>query len=186
MADRALSAAMVAAMTQPTVRPVLFFEGEFATGTLRLWSGLGPKVWNGNTWVGAGNLASVSPIVESKKLTANGFSAKLTGMPSTNIGLIKNSLRQNKPGSLWLGLLDASEAVIADPYKLQRGRTDVAVISVDGPTCTITINYESILADLERPRVRRYEPEDQKIDYPNDLGFDFVPTLQNLVVVWGK
>jgi len=41
------------------------------------------------------------------------------------------------------------------------------------------------LIDLERARVRRYTPEDQKINFPNDKGLDFVSDLTDKVVQWG-
>ena len=45
---------------------------------------------------------------------------------------------------------------------------------------------ESKLIDLERSRARRYTSEDQKIDYPDDKGLDFIADLQDKAVVWGR
>ena len=38
---------------------------------------------------------------------------------------------------------------------------------------------------LKRSRERRYTHDDQQIDFPGDLGFEFVPKLQELNLVWG-
>jgi hypothetical protein len=46
MASRDLAAAQLAMITAAAKRPVLFFEGEFSGGTLRLWSGVGTISWN--------------------------------------------------------------------------------------------------------------------------------------------
>lgn len=75
--------------------------------------------------------------------------------------------------------------LVADPYQLDGGRLDFTVIEDAGDTCTIAAQYESRLVDLERPRERRYTAEDQKIDYPADLGFDYVPSLQETELIWG-
>ena len=31
-----------------------------------------------------------------------------------------------------------------------------------------------------------YTLEDQKIDYPTDVGFEFIPDLQDKEIIWGK
>ena len=41
-------------------------------------------------------------------------------------------------------------------------------------------------APIERARVRRYTHEDHQIDYPGDLFFQFVGSLSDKVLTWGK
>ena len=56
-------------------------------------------------------------------------------------------------------------------------------------TAVITVSVENRLIDLEKPRVRRYTPEDQKIDLPfnvRDNGFDEVASVQNKEIIWGS
>src|SRR5690348_17133335 len=111
MASRDLTATMAAAVQAAVVRPAIFYEGEFySAGSpsaqfLRLWTGMGDLVWNGYTWTGGGNLLAISPIEESTRIEALGFSVTLSGMPSALISLALQSIRQGKPGKLWLGLL---------------------------------------------------------------------------------
>jgi hypothetical protein len=42
------------------------------------------------------------------------------------------------------------------------------------------------MIDLQRPRERRYTHEDQQIDHPGDMGFEYVSQLQELNLAWGK
>ena len=58
-------------------------------------------------------------------------------------------------------------------------------VSEDAESASITLTAESRMIDLNRPRVRRYTPEDQKIDYPNDKGLDYVSSLQEAEISWG-
>ena len=51
---------------------------------------------------------------------------------------------------------------------------DVMTVEDDGADAQISVTAESKLIDLERSRARRYTSEDQKIDYPNDKGLDFM------------
>ena len=62
---------------------------------------------------------------------------------------------------------------------------DVMNISESGDSAQITINGESRLIDLDVPRVRRYTSEDQKIDFPNDKGLEYIADLQDKEIVWG-
>lgn len=186
MTDRDLTAGMIAEVQAKVLRPALFLEGEFATGTLRLWTGIGQIPWNGQTWTGAGNLIAISAIQESADIEATGFTVSLSGQPSASISLALQSCRQGKPCKIWLGMLDAAGAVIADPYLLRQGRLDVPSVEDSGNECVISIAYEDRLVDLERARERRYTSGDQAIDWPLDLGFAFVPSLQSAVDVWGR
>jgi hypothetical protein len=57
----------------------------------------------------------------------------------------------------------------------------------EGPESgTIELKVENKLIDLERARTRRYTSEYQKSVYPGDLGLDFVESLQDKKVVWGR
>lgn len=184
--SRDLSAGVLAQLDAGAFRPVLFFEAEFASGTLRLWSGVGSVTWNAQTWTGAGQLIGISSITETTDARAVGVTISLSGMPTSLIAVALSEARQGKLGRVYLGFLNASGAVIADPYKSFEGRLDVPEISDQGDSCTIAISYESRLIDLERPRERRYTAEDQKIDYPDDRGFDNVASLQDAVIMWGR
>lgn len=193
MTARNLTAGMLSAITAGTIRPALFYEGEFvAEGSpsevpafARFWTGIGTISWNGYSWIGGGNLLSVSPIDESIDLQAKGFAITISGMPSAAISIALNGVRQGRKGTVWLGLYDASNALVADPYQLQRGKFDFSVVEDNGATCTVTAQYESQLIDLEKPRKRYYTSEDQALDYPADTGFRFVPSLQQKDIVWG-
>jgi len=58
---------------------------------------------------------------------------------------------------------------------------------VDGPeTSTIELLVENKLIDLERARIARYTSGYQKSVYPGDLGLDFVESLQDKDIVWGR
>ena len=63
---------------------------------------------------------------------------------------------------------------------------DVMTITDTGDSISISLTVESELRALEKPSERRYTPEDQKIDYPFDKGFDFVPRLQDVQINWGR
>jgi hypothetical protein len=78
----------------------------------------------------------------------------------------------------WGGFIEA-------PVLLFDGRMDMVEVTDGGRIATIALAAENRLRDLERPRLRRYTSQDQQSEYPGDLGFDFVPELQELEIRWG-
>ena len=183
---RALTAALLAQITAALLRPVFFYEGEFATGTVRGWSGIGSITWDGETWTGAGDLIGFSPIDENSDIRAAGFTVSLNGQSASILALNMAQVRHGYPGKIWVGALDSAGAIVADPFLAFSGRADAPEIVDEGATATITLAYESRLIDLDKTRERRYTHEDQQIDYAGDQGFSFVTKLQDAQINWGR
>lgn len=181
---RALTAGMATEVAAPKLRPVIFFEGEFTGGFLRLWSGIGTITWNAQSWSGAGQLMGISPVIETADVRAVPLTASLSGIPASILSLVLGQARQGKPGKVWLGAMDEAGAIIADPYLAFVGRLDVPQVEDNGETGTVAITYENRLIALERPRTRRWTHEDQQIDFPGDLGFEYAASLQDQQLLW--
>jgi hypothetical protein len=185
MSERNLTAAVLAEIEKSQVQLALLVEIIFDGGPLRLWTGLGPFIFQGNTYTGVGNLGGIDRIEESASdVRAAGVAFTLSGIPSEFLSLVLQEQFQGRPTRIWLQLFDINWAPIDNAIMLNAYRLDYPVIEEGGQTSTITVYAESILADLERPRVRRYTHEDQQIDYPGDMGLEFVATIQNKEVIW--
>lgn len=183
---RTMSDAMTAAVSEPTLYPILLARVTCVSGDVLVWSGLGDLEWDGLVWKGVGTLGGISEIAESADVLAKGITLSLSGVPSEMIATALGETRQGLPAIIYFGCLDRDGVLISDPIQLFSGLTDVASIEDGATTCTIAITVESRLIDLERARVRRYTPEDQHIDYPGDKGFDFVTGLQNREFKFGR
>jgi hypothetical protein len=183
--SRDLTNGVVAEVEAAELQPFLLFEGNFSTGTVRAWSGIGDLSWNGQTWVGTGTLLQVSQIQENAETVASGATITLSGVPTELISLALGSVRQGRAGKIYLGFF-SSGSIVTDPVLVFEGKLDVPVIEEDGDTATIAIAYESRLIDLQKPRESRYTNEDQQRVYPGDLGFEFVPSLQEKTLNWGR
>ena len=79
--SRDLTSDFAAALAERDLRPVIFFEGAFASGPVRLWSGLGEIGWAGESWSGAGALLGLGSIEETSEVVAGGTSVSLSGIP---------------------------------------------------------------------------------------------------------
>jgi len=183
--SRGLSAGMLSQISSASVSPIIFLYGEFSSGNVRMWSGLGDITWDAQTWIGAGNLVQISNIEETAEIKATGIVVTFNGIPADMISLVLQDVRQGALGKVWLGFL-SSGTIVADPYLLFEGRIDTPVISEDAETCSIAITYESRLIDLSRPRASRYTDQDQQREFPGDLGMEFIPALQDKEIPWGR
>lgn len=176
----------VAALQANLLRPAFFVSAAFASETLYLWSGRGSVAWNGQTWLGVGTMGSIAPVEEGSTVEARGTTLTLSGIDVNVLGESLTDLRQGLPVTVWFALFDDTPALIPNPVIAFQGRMDQPTISHDGQTCTIQINCESRLMDLNTPAERRYTNEDQQREYPNDRGFEFVNSIQEVTIYWGR
>lgn len=183
--SRDLTAGVLAAIQAADVSPILLFEGEFADGTVRLWTGVGDLTWNSQTWNGAGSLIGMAAVEETDRVEARGVTVSLSGVPTELVSAAIDGARQGLPGRVWLGFLDAAGAVIADPVQVYTGRLDVPEIADGADTCTVALTYEGRLIDMTRPREFRYTDESQQVLYPGDRGFEYVAAIQGREITWG-
>lgn len=168
------------------IKPLLFLQMQFTDGPSFMWSGLGNISWNGHIWVGLGDLGTISAIEESSEIKATNVTFTLSGIPHDLIQHALGQVRQGNPVQLWFGALGDNNNVLADPLQIFAGRMDVPMIDEGAQTGTISITVENRLIDLNRSRERRYTDQDQQIDHPGDLGFQYVQLIQNWNGTWGK
>ena len=187
---RSITTAFNNAITSQVVRPLLAVELEFSTGTLRFWNGYGDLTMtaggSSNTFTGLGDLMGVSAVSESDQVEAIGATLSLTGIKSSLISAALSANYTNRNASIFLGLFDTSKSVIADVYTLFKGKMDIMKIDEGAESATIVLNLENRLIALDRPKERRYTHEDQQLSFTGDLGFEFVPDLQDKEIIWGK
>jgi len=187
---RDITSAFNNAITDQVVRPLMAIELEFSDGTLRMWNGYGDITMtaggSSQTFTGAGDLLAITEIEESDILSMSGVTLTLSGIKSSLIATALSAQYTNRNGAIYLGLFDTSANVIADVYTIFKGKMDVLNISEGRETTLIQLKLESRLISFEKPSNRMYTFEDQKVDYPNDLGFEFIPDLQDKEIIWGK
>jgi hypothetical protein len=184
--SRNLTSALQTEFAKQGLCPIVLVQAQFTSGTIYVWSGIGTLSWNGHPWLGVGTLGSISTLSEGTEVEAQGIAIGLSGIPSDLILQILGECRPNAPVKVWLGAVDSAGAVIVDPYQSFSGRMDVPEIQEGAETCSVSIHVENRLIDLGRARERRWTHEDQKIDYPTDLGFEYVASLQEWNGLWGK
>lgn len=182
---RTLASTIVSEITGATVYPVFLAQFEFDSGVLNLWTGYRNLAIGGDIFVGAGELGSVTPTVETESLKAYGLSFSLSGIDTSIIATALSAPYQDRICTLWLGFMDTVGDYI-DRVQIFKGRMDTMNIKEEGELATISITAENVLIGLERSNERRYTSEDQKLSFSTDTGFDQVPALQLKEIAWGR
>jgi hypothetical protein len=198
---------IIEALNNEVIYPFFALEMLFdGNQTLRLWTGVGTLIYEGNSWFGTGNMLNIESVQETSEISAKGASVTLSGVPSEVLSLALSEPYQGRVANIYFGtfssgqlktessdfilleddsiiLLERTETGFANIFS---GYMDQMNIEETGETSTIQLNLENKLVDLERARVARYTHSYQKSLYPADRGLNFVESLQTKVFAWGK
>jgi len=183
--SRTLTASTVTDVTSAVVYPAMMAKLEFPGGNINLWTGVTSIVVGADTFVGVGELGNIGDIRETTQIKAAGVDLTLSGIDSSIIAAILLENYQGRPATIYTAFLD-SDGNYKDRITMFKGRMDVITCREDGEEAIVTVSVESVLVALERANQRRMTPEDQKAIYPTDTGFDQVPQIQDLEIVWGR
>lgn len=182
---RDLTAGMIAAATATTVRFAAAIEAQFDSGTGRVWTGTATLSWGGNSWTGLGDLIGADAIEEATAVSAKGVALTLSGIPSSLITLALDDDYRGKPVIIYILQMNSAFTSVEYSYQQFAGRMDTMTIEDGGETATITLQCESNLVDLERPKIRRYTDEEQQQILAGDRGLEFVAALAEKPLYWG-
>ena len=192
--SRDLSSGVSSTLNDDVIYPFFAVELNFDSGTftaadgttqdrvLRLWTGLGTLTYGGNQYFGTGNMLDISSIEESTEIAAKGATITLSGVPSQVVSLALSEAYQGRKCIIYLGMTSAQSSLT----EVFTGYMDQMSIEEGPESSTVQLTVENKLIDLERPRVGRFTSEYQKSIYSEDKGFDFVESLQEQKLTWGR
>lgn len=210
--SRIVPSSILTALAQPEVQPFYAVEFSFDSGTIRFWTGYGDREIAGQTYIGTGNLLTISGMEEAADMSAKSSTVSMSGIPGALVSLALQEPYQNRPCRILFGCSVAAgsdwilssgfwsdlgfwrdEAVWTDDGTQLYNSVDVFSgfmdkMSIDdgGDTATITLSVESKWVKLDRVNARRYTSESQKSRYPTDTFFDYVSDLQDKDIAWGR
>ena len=184
--SRVLTNAMKEMAVAKVVRPIFLVHMVFDSSELNIWSGVGDLSFDSVTYTGLGDLLSISEIKETSDISATGINVSLSGVKTSLIAIAKDQDYQGRELTVRLGAFNESGSLIADPVIIFSGFMDTMTIAEAGVYSSITIAVENKLVAFERAKIRRYTAEDQKIEYPADKGFEFVTSIVQKEIFWGR
>lgn len=181
-----LSGSLYQTLTGSTVLVASGVELALDSGSVFIWSGTGDIIYQGNTYVGVGNLGSISQIEEDGDLAANGISMTLSGIPVEMMAIALQEEYKNRKVKVYIFIFDQNKNLLGG-WKYFSGRIDMMNVSVGPSTLSITLTAENHTINLDRARIRRFTDIDQRtfVD-KNDLGFEYISKISgDLEFQWG-
>lgn len=204
--SRDLSTGVSDSLERDVIYPFTAVELQFDGGNvIRLWTGVGTLVFQGNSWTGAGELLDISSVEETSEISAKGATVTLSGVPSSVLSLALSEPYQGRVGKIYLGLfmvgslekesgdyillqdnsrieLESQETSLTEVFS---GFMDRMTIDEQAEGSTIGLSLENKLVTLERPRTARYSHEFQRTIDSTDKGLEYVESIQLKEFVWG-
>ena len=185
--SRGFPAGVATTLQAQDVTMLLFAELGFSSGTLRLHTGLGSYTWGSQTWLGVGDLGAISEVQEGIDVSPYALTLSLSGVDSTitNAALTEDYFQ--RPVTVWLGVLDATDALIADPTQIWSGEMDQMTMSVgaDGGD-VVQLVCESNLARFDKSRNAMYTNVHQQARFSGDLFFSHIQNVAGVKLGWGS
>lgn len=203
---RELPESITSELTSEVVYPFFAVDLDFESQPVYIWTGYGDLVYEGKTYLGAGQLIGVSSVEETSEIEAKGITLTMSGIPSSFLALALNEPYQGRECRLYFGMFYNKTLVEQDgdeitnqatlPIAVEKGSANLVEIfsgeldqmniSENADTCTIAVTAENVLIKLERPVIRRFTNADQKSRFPQDKGLQYVASLQNKEIFWGR
>lgn len=205
--SRDLPTDFITELTSDVVYPFFAVDLNFASGPLHFWTGYGNLSIDGVTYLGVGELVNISSVEETTEIEAKGATITMTGIPSAFLSLALQEPYQGRECNIYFGLWlsnrlisteadvtitseDLFEFVVESGTRylveIFSGELDQMNITEQADSATIAVTAENVLIKLERPVVRRFTNEDQKTRFPNDKGLEFIASLQDKEIFWGR
>ena len=205
--SRDISSTTVAELSKEVIAPFFAVDRDFDSAPLYLWSGYGDLVIDDKTYLGAGQFLDISSIAETTEMEAKGASITMSGIPSSFLSLALQEPYQGRECRIYFGVVLGSKGILQESgsfllledgglfltedsgvnlTEIFSGELDQMNIEENVDSAIITVTAENVLIKLSRPVIRRFTNEDQKSRFPNDLGLEYLASLQDKEIFWGK
>jgi len=184
--SRGFPSAVLTALSSDHVALVTFAKLEFPSGTLYLHNSIGTYTWGGNDWLGTGDLGEISQLEEGAEISPYKITLSLSGLDATISGAALTEDYYLQPVTVYLGVLNANDVLIADPTIVWEGAMDQMQLSVgaaDGDVIVLTA--ESELARFDKASNLKYTDAQLQSDSAGSLGFEFMADIEGAKIRWG-
>ena len=138
----------------------------------------------GNTYLGVGDLGSISEARESEALGPSSLNLGLTGIDSTLITEAQEAGRFKDAVTIYEGYRQDDGTLVDDPWIVWKGWFEYAAIRIEEDSA-ITMVCHHDLSVLSEKDGSRFSNEDQTRRYASDAFLRFVTDQNGLRLVWG-
>ena len=179
--SRTVPADLLTALSQPEVYPFYAVEMDFDPAPVRFWTGYGDRTIFSNTYLGTGNLLSISGLEEANDLSAKGITLQLSGVPTELVSLALQEPYQRRACKIYFGTTDTTA-----PIEVFSGLMNKMDIQDGGDSSIIELTVESKLLRLNKASNWRYTEANHQSRHAGDTFFSYVADLQDRDIIWGR
>lgn len=176
-----------AQLTGATVVMAVLVEAEFASGPMRMWTGIGTRTFGGRDWQGVGSVISISEITRLENGQADPFEiAVVADEEIMRLGLIEfRDEALDRPLNVYLQFLNyEADTALGAPWQIRDGIMRGASLTVDTDTQALEVRCDTLSSRRNRPAYGMLTDRDQKARYPDDRGLEFVHSLDGKEITW--
>lgn len=182
--SRWVSATNEAAAERDQIRGAFLIDLAFDSGNVRANDSGADLSFGGNTYFGIGTFGGFDGIEESEKSVSVGARFTLTGVNSGIIASIRDNVYQNRPASLYVGMLaENSNDFVDTPELVWSGYMDTMTIEKRSHEARIILTCEHRLRSS--PPKSRWSDADQQGRAANDRFFNLAPLVSSYHSKWG-
>jgi hypothetical protein len=180
--SRDITSPVLDALDDGVISPFFAVDLDLDTSPVYLWSGYGDLTIGAKTYLGAGQILNISSVSETTEMEAKGATLTMSGIPSSFLSLALQEPYQGRECRIYFGVTSNPSGYV----EVFSGELDQMNIEEDADTAVVSVTAENVLVKLERPVVRRFTNEDQKSRFPRDRGLEYVASLQDKEIFWGR
>ncbi len=137
------------------------------------------------TYTASDFILSVSNFTEETDITKTSLALSLSGADQTFISTVLNENVTNDSVTIFRGLLDDSNALIADPFLLYQGNIESFNVSETEKASVVNLSVVSHWADFDKKNGRKTNNTSQQRFFSTDVGMDF-SSQTVLDIKWGR
>jgi len=178
--------AVIDALNDDITRTVVMIKLDFGSGITYAHNRLGEITYDGNTYLGMGNLGNISSVSEGTDVKPYSMKLTLQGFEPDLVSKALNDEYQGRDARIYMGLLDDENQLIGGaPFMSINYRIDYMEAAIDGNKASLSVILQTRLADWARSNPGRYTDAYQQFLYPNDKGLEYVAEMADKEINWG-
>lgn len=146
-------------------------------------SGIGSITYDSNTYLGMGDLGTISAPRESEALGPAPITLGLEGVTSDYIGEALDSGNLYDEVTIYVGYRQDDGTLVADPWILWKGWYEYGSIEL-GDESEVQITCQHDLSQISEKKGDRYSDEDAQSKNAGDVAFEFTASTKNQKLLW--
>lgn len=140
-------------------------------------------LWQGNLYIGIGDLGEVAAVEESGETRAFEIELKLSAVDESVVAQALLENYQYRECTLFLGFFNEDWQVIDDPMVIFSGHMQNMKVRA-GQTNEITVNAVNEMSLWENSSSYRYNTQAHQARFPGDLGLEFIEQMKEKEILW--